>query len=158
MVINKSRARGCKISQSQDVLVTYCCVCYEVITVPHTGNVYSDNLLRVHINFRAFSLDGNTINNRKILSREICCIEEEFNSLCFASARGHQIGKSERAFFKFQESGSSRHFNCYFRFKKYIFLDFQNHAHYVTKLTLRFVRELVRELRQWVNTPWLEGG
>ena len=93
MVINKSRARGCKISQSQDVLVTYCCVCYEVITVPHTGNVYSDNLLRVHINFRAFSLDGNTINNRKILSKEICCIEEEFNSLCFASAGGHQIGK-----------------------------------------------------------------
>lgn len=88
MVINKSRARGCKISQSQDVLVTYCCVCYEVITVPHTGNVYSDNLLRVHINFRAFSLDGITY-----LSREICCIEEEFNSLCFASARGHQIGK-----------------------------------------------------------------
>lgn len=93
MVINKSRARGCKISQSQDVLATYCCVRYEVITVPHTGNVYSDNLLRVHINFRAFSLDGNTFNNRKILSREICCIEEEFNSLCFASARGHQIGK-----------------------------------------------------------------
>ena len=112
LCLTRSRARGCKSRHLQVVLVTYCGVWCEIITVQYVSKFCSGNLELSSTHFWATSLNENTIGrlyfacllqeirNKSLLSRALSVHRRKTNMTCTPRREDSFIYKNPENIYK----------------------------------------------------------